>query len=79
MRIRTKIRAAAPPAQRNADPQVGAISSNGTQPTLENTTVLGTEVPVWAAFSEVQGLLPCMSRARESIQMNGLSQGRTDN
>ncbi|CAI9620219.1 unnamed protein product, partial [Staurois parvus] len=74
LRIRTKIRAAAPPAQRNAGLRVGVISSNGTQPTLENATVLGTKVPVRAAFSkEVQVLLPCMSRTRESIQMNGLS------
>ncbi|CAI9590229.1 unnamed protein product, partial [Staurois parvus] len=67
-----KIRAAAPPAQRNADPQAGAIISNGTPPVLENATVLGTKVPVRTAFSEeVQGLLPCVSR--ESIQMNRLS------
>ncbi|CAI9624624.1 unnamed protein product, partial [Staurois parvus] len=46
------------------------ISSNGTPPALGNATVLGTS----AAFSkEVQGLLPCVSRTRESIQMNGLS------
>ncbi|CAI9589721.1 unnamed protein product, partial [Staurois parvus] len=45
-----------------------------TPPALENTTILGTEVPVRAAFSkEVQGLLPCVSLAWESIQMNGFS------
>ncbi|CAI9554820.1 unnamed protein product, partial [Staurois parvus] len=72
--IRTELRAAARPAQRNADPRAGTISSNCMLPALENATVLGTEVPMWAAFSkEVQGLLPCVSRARESIQMNGLS------
>ncbi|CAI9610520.1 unnamed protein product, partial [Staurois parvus] len=70
--ICTKICAAAPPAQRNADPRVGAISSNGMPPALESATILGTEVPVQAAVSkEVQGLLPCVSRV--SIQMNGLS------
>ncbi|CAI9553665.1 unnamed protein product, partial [Staurois parvus] len=58
-----KIRAATPPTQRNADPRVGAISSNGTPPALKNTTVLGAEVPMWAAFlEEVQGLLPCVAR-----------------
>ncbi|CAI9590004.1 unnamed protein product [Staurois parvus] len=58
LRIRTKIHAAAPPAQRIADPRVGAISSNGTPPALGNAIVLGTEVPVRAAFSKVvQGLL----------------------
>ncbi|CAI9568495.1 unnamed protein product, partial [Staurois parvus] len=71
--IRTKIRAAAPPAQRIGNPRVGAINSNGTLPTLGTATVLGTEVPVRAAFSEeVQGLLLCMSRGTESVQMNGL-------
>ncbi|CAI9580408.1 unnamed protein product, partial [Staurois parvus] len=61
--IRTKIHTTAPPTQRNADPRVGAFGSNGTPPALENATVLGTEVPVRAAFlEEVQGLLPCVSR-----------------
>ncbi|CAI9612001.1 unnamed protein product, partial [Staurois parvus] len=73
LRIRMKIRAGAPPTQRIADPRAGAISSKGTPPALENTTVLGTEVLVWAVFSkEVQGLLPCVSWAWEFIQMNGL-------
>ncbi|CAI9587233.1 unnamed protein product, partial [Staurois parvus] len=57
-----KIRAAAPPTQRNADLQADAISSNGTPPALENAIVLGTEVPARAEFSEVQGLLLCVSR-----------------
>ncbi|CAI9589981.1 unnamed protein product [Staurois parvus] len=52
-------------AQRNVDPQEGAIISNGMLPALEIATVLGTEVPARAAFSEVQGLLPCMSRGTE--------------
>ncbi|CAI9577659.1 unnamed protein product, partial [Staurois parvus] len=59
---------------RKCRPTGGAINSNGTPPALENATVLGTKVPVWAVFSkEAQGLLPYVSRARESIQMNGLS------
>ncbi|CAI9556590.1 unnamed protein product [Staurois parvus] len=39
LRIRTKIRA--PPAQRNADPRAGAISSNGTPPALEKGNCTG--------------------------------------
>ncbi|CAI9534918.1 unnamed protein product, partial [Staurois parvus] len=62
--IRTEIRAAAPPAHRIVDPRAGDITSNGMPPALGNATVLGTEVPVRAAFSKVvQGLLPCVSRA----------------
>ncbi|CAI9605928.1 unnamed protein product, partial [Staurois parvus] len=69
----SECRVLAAPAQRIADPRAGAISSNDTPPTLENAPILGTEVPVRAAFSkEVQGLLSCVSRARDSIQMNGL-------
>ncbi|CAI9585598.1 unnamed protein product, partial [Staurois parvus] len=54
LRIRTKIRADAPPAQRIEDLRAGAFISNSPPPALGNATVLGTS----AAYSNVmQGLL----------------------
>ncbi|CAI9535118.1 unnamed protein product, partial [Staurois parvus] len=81
LRVCTKICAATPPTQRNADPRAGSITSNDTPPALENATILGTEVPVQAAFSkEVQGLLPCVSQGTgvHSNKWALVSQGRTD-
>ncbi|CAI9553374.1 unnamed protein product, partial [Staurois parvus] len=69
-----KIRAAAPPTQKNEDPQAGVISSNGTPPALENATVLGKRFPCVLPFpKKCRDFFPACHRARESIQMNGLS------
>ncbi|CAI9575909.1 unnamed protein product, partial [Staurois parvus] len=79
LRIRTKIRADAPPARTNADLRAGAIISNGTLPALEIATVMETKVPMLAAFSEeVQGLLPCVSRGM-GVHSNGWALVPTQN
>ncbi|CAI9565772.1 unnamed protein product, partial [Staurois parvus] len=73
-----KIRAAAPPAQRNADPRAGAITSNGTPPALENATVLGTEVPTRGCVFErsAWGFFPVCLGHKSPFKLMG-SRART--